>query len=294
MTLRDSLNSLAGRWAAQQAARREYGRRTLLIANHWDGSVQQYYHFRLGYLFPVASWIQRNPGQLVTLRDCGPMNVWLRALQEQVDLEIIPPGDALHRVVGNRMKSVVLQGLDDPDRFNRRDLRTGAMSLASILRIPPRDPSPLNSSARERDAVIIDRQSSEDFYHSSESETHMSGRERRSTPNLSGADWRDLTGLHPRIVDLAHVHPPNQIQMMQNCNLLIGQHGAGLLNMVWMAPGSSVIEVEPPLPPEVQGLFPRLAACLGHRYSSVPQRSAHSDVDLEALGAAVREMTGGG
>ena len=291
MTVRKTLNSWAGRWAAQQAAKREYARRTLLLANHWDGSVQQYYHFMLGYLFPVASWIRRNPGQLVTLRDCGPMNVWSRALQQQIDLEIILPGDALHRVVGNRMKSVVLQGLDNPSRFNSRDLRSGAISLASILRIPPRDSSPLTSPPQAFDAVIIDRQSSEDFYHSPESETHMSGRERRSTPNLSQADWSALTGLDPRVVDFAKVDPVSQIEVMQRCNLLIGQHGAGLLNMVWMVPGSVVIEIEPPLPPEVHGLFARLATCLGHRYLSVPQQSVHADVDFELLAEAIREMT---
>lgn len=46
---------------------------------------------------------------------------------------------------------------------------------------------------------------------------------------------------------------PKQIEMMKAASILIGPHGAGLTNMLWMCPGSAVIRF--PLKPEIERCF---------------------------------------
>lgn len=282
MSLRDRINQTAGKWASQRTNRKAYRSRVLLIANHWDGSVQQFYHFLLGYLMPVAIWVRDHPGHAITLRGCGPMDPWLALAAERVDIDIIPPGTALHMIVGDRMAHEILPGMDDPSDFHREALLDGSEALRELLQVP-------RSSGISADRiVIIDRATSEEFYHGPASETHMSGGERRSTPNL--------TGLLPliagsEVVDLARATPRDQIRLMEGATTLIGQHGAGLVHMIWMPKGSLVVEIAPPLPPEVIHLFEQLAACLEHRYVRVAQDAVHSDVDLTAVAAAVAAQT---
>ena len=91
MNLRDRANRMAGQWASRRARRVAYRQRTLLVANHWEGSVQQFYHFFLGYFMPVCTWLRDHPDTTIAVRDCGPMNPWFALLPEDVDVEIIPP-----------------------------------------------------------------------------------------------------------------------------------------------------------------------------------------------------------
>lgn len=279
MSLRSRVNEVAGSWASRRAARAAYRQRTLLVADHWEGSVQQFYHFLLGYLMPVALWLDAHPSASITLRTCGPMDPWIELAMEKADIELMPPGTALHMIVGDHMAHSTLKGMDDPKHFQRESLLEGAESVRRLLQVPAG-----KGKSRQR-IIVIDRASSEDFYHGAASETHMSGGERRSTPNL-----RDITLVVPdaEVVDLARLEPRSQIGLMESTSVLVGQHGAGLVHMLWMAPGSLVIEIAPPLPPEVIDLFERLATCLGHRYLRIPQDTVHSDVDLSALAAAIR------
>ncbi|HAN71987.1 MAG TPA: hypothetical protein DCQ36_10445 [Actinobacteria bacterium] len=278
MSLRHRLNDAAGRWATHRTNRKVYNSRVLLVADHWDGSVQQFYHFLLGYLAPVALWVREHPDVAISMRGCGPMDPWLALVGERVDLEVIPPGTALHMVVGDRMAHKVLPGLDDPSAFDRDSLLRGADAIRELMDLPP-------GGSGGPHTIVIDRATSEDFYHGPASETHMSGGERRSTPNL-----RDVVDLvhGAEVVDLARIEPKDQIRLMGSTTVLVGQHGAGLVHMLWMTPGSLIVEIAPPLPPEVVHLFEQLARCLGHRYVRVPQETVHAPVDLEAIARAIR------
>ena len=279
MSLRGKVNDALGGLASKRTNRRAYERRTLLVANNWDGSVQQFYHFLFGYLMPVALWVKAHPNKPIMMRDCGPMNTWLTLVAERVNLEIVPPGAALHIVVGDRMAHEVLKGMDFPSDFDKGRLLAGADALRELIGAPRGD-----SKAPGR-TIIIDRVSSEDFYHGPDSETHMSGGERRSTPNLA-----QLTGFVPaaEIVDLARVDPREQIELMESATTLVAQHGAGLAHMIWMPQGSLIVEVSPPLPEQVFAIFEQFASCLGHRYVRVLQESVHAPVDLEALSNATK------
>ena len=272
--IRKGVNRLVGITQSRIARRNAYKKQTLVLANNWDGSVQQFYHFLLGYLMPLSLWLDRNPSAQVLVRDCGPMNIWLDAIGRNTSLQTIPTGSALHVVVGNRMKHTVLQGLDDPAKFKNRTLVKGADSIQMRLGMGP------SLSSKEPAILVIDRATSEDFYHQHGSETEMSGKERRHVPNLKHLPDVYSGVISMKVVDLARLSPHQQIQVAKESSTLIGQHGAGLAHMLWMAPGSHIIEIAPPLPTQVQDIFSLLAKKLGHSYTRIPQQGVHAEVDL--------------
>ena len=227
---------------------------------------------------PVALWVESHPRRSVTLRDCGPMRPWLDLLGRQVDLEVVQPGHALHLMAGHRIRHTVLPGLDNPNRFKRKTLEKGTQALRRCLNLP----EPIRDSCRE--VTVIARETNDDFYHGPGSETHMSGSMRRSIPNLRAAA-EAIAGT--TVVDFASWSPHEQVVRMQGTRVLVGQHGAGLAQMIWMPIGGSVIEVRPPLPPQVENLFERLAHILGHSYRRISQQSVHSPVDPEVLERAI-------
>ena len=64
---------------------------------------------------------------------------------------------------------------------------------------------------------------------------------------------------------------PTQIAMFHNADIVIGMHGAGLTNSMYMSPGSVVIEVVREFDSRhapIIGIFPRLSAMIGlHHYT---------------------------
>jgi len=258
---------------------------TLVLADHWSGSVQQFYHFLLGYLGPTALWLRQRPDRRIWMRDCGPMNPWLEAVRPDVTVEVVPVGTALNVLIGSRRHVRVVRGLDDPVDFDRRRLLAMADAITWLL---DAGPTPAHAGPTAQDAqgpkvVVVDRRTSEDFYHSAQSETHMSGSQRRSTPNL-GEAVAGLPFADPMaVVDTARMPPAAQIRLFAAANAIVGQHGAGLAHMLWLPRGSTVVEIAPPLVPGVDHIFAELAHALGHRYVVVAQDGVHAPVDPRGL-----------
>ena len=257
--------------------RRPQNQRVLVIPDQWSGSVQQYYHFLLGYLAPLLRWSDRTGQRTVWLRDCGPMNAWLPVLDGIIDIELMTPGDALHVLAGRREPCVVLRGLDYPESFDGRALRGFRDRVQALLGIP----APSEAS----EVLVTARLSSDSFFHRPDAEVPMSGAERRSVPNLRNAvaAWP----IPATLIDAAELEPQRQVAMHSHARVLVGQHGAGLTNMVWMPTGSTVIEIHPPLPAEAVDTFRRLAEALQHRYVRVPQTDVHAHVEEDLLRQAL-------
>lgn len=253
--------------------------RVLLVPDQWSGSVQEYYHFVLGYLAPIALWLERHPGKPVAVRDCGPMNSWLDLLPPGTDLTIMSPGDMLHMYAGRHHRSAVLAGNDDPRKFNTRDLarfRTLMLGWNKILPIESPD-----------SMTVIDRRTSGDFNSTAAAEVPASGSAVRSTPNLSEILQPGAFAIETRVIDAAHVPPREQLEIFTNTRVLVGQHGAGLANMVWMRPGGQVVEILPPVPDYVEPIFSNLAKACGHTHQIVRQGGDHAPVSAPALLDAV-------
>jgi len=257
--------------------------RTVLIPNQWNGSVQQYYHFLLGYLAPILQWTTRHPGASIAVRDCGPMNRWFDLLRPQNDVEIMHVGDVLHVLAGNLQPNEVLQGMDFPERFSRTQLQ--AFANATLARAQQRVEVPLDPYP----VIVSDRASHDEFFATSAAEWPESGSQKRSVPNLTEVvnSWgrSDVC-----VIDGATADMYEQIVLHSQATVLIGQHGAGLTNMLWMSPGSHIIEILPPMPKDATGIFASLAHTMGLQHIAIPQDSVHAPVDGELLTQALVQI----
>ena len=254
-----------------------------VIPNHWSGSLQHYYHFLLGYLAPIVLWPGRKNIDQLVVRDCGPMNRWFEALSPNVDVEVVPPGFLLHALAGKSMPHKILRGYDFPGEFSRKKISAFRDYMITVLT------SEATGSLEATALTVVDRGSSESFYSSSESEIPGAGADRRSVPNLS--DWVDE--ISPRVkahlLDAAVLPVEEQVRSFASTRILVGQHGAGLANMVFMPPGGVVVEIQPPLVGEQIPIFQLLARNCGHAYERVHQADSHSNVDPNQLWSAIKD-----
>ncbi len=258
-------------WRNRRSAYRE---RVLVVSNHWDGSVQVFYHFLLGYFAPLAVWLRETGSKNISVRDCGPMNQWFDLLETEINVQIVKPGVALHILAGNRSRHHIVTGLDYPRKHKRHRLSAAIEAMQSFL------PKLEISSAP---ILIIDRATTDDFHSSSMSETEMSGARRRSTPNLRDVCEEILIPNSYVFADMATLAPESQVAFAQNSKVLVAQHGAGLTHMIWMTKGSTVIEIHPPLPDEAIDVFRLLAKALGHHYIRIAQSHVHASVNASDL-----------
>lgn len=252
--------------------------RTALVPNQWSGSVQQYYHFLLGYLAPIVAWVDKSGATAITVRDCGPMNSWFGVLPKNIDVDVMQVGHFLHVFSGKLQPCVVLKGMDFPEEFSQRDLTRFRLRMLELLEV---------SASPAHQVSILDRGPGDPFYFSPESEIDLSGSERRSVPNLAECIDSIEPGISSEFFDAKSLSVREQVIRMARTRILVGQHGAGLANMVFMSPGGIIIEIQPPLPGEVVELFKRLAHACGHTYVVVSQDSVHAPIDCAQLANAV-------
>jgi hypothetical protein len=207
------------------------------------------------------------------------MNRWFEEIAPLVTVDTMSVGDALHVLAGKLQPVIVLKGMDYPHSFDTRNLRKFRDAIFSL----PGPIPPIESTL----ITVSDRIRSDDFFHQPGAEVPMSGAERRSVPNLQEATAALEFGVDISYFDSSDLSPLVQVHAHSQSRILIGQHGAGLTNMIWMQPGSTVIEIHPPLPAEAVHTFERLAKALGHHYELVVQETVHSSVDAELLRLAV-------
>jgi capsular polysaccharide biosynthesis protein len=142
-------------------------------------------------------------------------------------------------------------------------------------------------SPPESRVTLINRAPSLPFY-LTEAESRSSGADRRSIPNI--ADLAEALGgmVNLQLFEGEHLQAAEQVRAMSETTVLIGQHGAGLANMVWMAPGGVVVEILPKiLGRNVRTLFRGLARSCGHTYVAVAQENGHAPVDIARVVRAV-------
>ena len=79
------------------------------------------------------------------------------------------------------------------------------------------------------------------------------------TKILIAAGWK--------VLETQYMSLQEQVSELSSAAVICGVHGAGLSGLIWMAPGSKVIELSPP---RVVPCFSRMSQVCGHRYFRVP------------------------
>lgn len=255
----------------------------MAVPANWQGTPEHFYHFFLGYFMPLVLWQERSGATEVAVRDCGPMNVWFDLLRPGTDVELLPPGVMLERVLSHRQERVILHDWDNPTRFHRRSLEGFTQAVLPRAVGAATAASSTAASGRSPRITLLERRPNPEYYHSGAAETPGGGSEWRSVPNIDDiadalADLGDV-----RIVDTAELDPREQVRTLHTTDLLIAQHGAGLANLVWLPAGAGVIELLPPLPPTIDTIFRNLAAARSVGYRAVDQTDLHAAVDPRSV-----------
>jgi hypothetical protein len=265
-------------------------KRIMLVPAQWQGSVEHFYHYFLGYFMPTVLW-QESTGSLeFTVRDCGPMNPWFSLLRPGTDLVYMPPGVMLERVMSRRQEMQVLRRWDDPNRFHRSSLERFARTILDRTGASSSGAAEAATGSSPLRITVLHRAPSPDYYLTGKAESHGSGADWRSLPNTDAiatslADLGDVT-----LLDTAALSPAEQVRALAGTQLLVAQHGAGLANMVWMPPGGAVLEIKPPLVQTINEIFANLAAARGLDHLAVDQSDEHAPVDPARVRAAAERL----
>lgn len=255
----------------------------MAVPANWQGTPDHFYHFLLGHFMPLILWQERTGATEVAVRDCGPMNPWFELTRPGTRVETMPAGIMLERLLSHRQERVILRDWDNPTRFHRASLdrfhrtivdRVAAVSVAN---------------ARPR-VTLLERTPSEDYFRSDRADSHGSGADRRSIPNVDEvAAALDAVG-NVSVLDTAGMSPADQVRAIAATDLLVAQHGAGLVHESWLRPGAAVIEIKPPLPPTITDIFSNLAAARGLDYACVEQVDEHAPVSADSVRRAAEQL----
>lgn len=255
----------------------------LLELQNRHGSVEHYYHFVLGFMVPLLLRPQPPSGTSVVVRSCGPMDAHLVALGLPW-LTIIPKQAWRELELGGGVEVDRVSGFDDqdcydPDLFKRA--RTLVWQCTGISNSPP-----------DHTVLLVNRGKCPDYYRSEAVEIETSADLRRTVPNMPELEAKFAQAGWPvRTVELETASLRDQVARFARTRILVAQHGAALVNMLWMAPGAAIIEINPLSPSEkFHSCFRLLAQACGHRYAAVTQTGPHSAVPAEAVLAAYHEL----
>jgi len=257
----------------------------MLVPAQWQGSVEHFYHFFFGYFMPIALWLEKNPTQQVFLRDCGPMNPWLELFSPETEIEFIPAGVMLQRVLTNRQENQIFWGWDNPTHFQKS-------TIVRLRKVIERrlDFNQQISDVLSTKVTILVRKTALEFFES-RAEVQGSGAAARSIPNLHSVSNLLADDLDVTFLETADKTPREQIEILRNTKVLVAQHGAGLSNMIWMKPGTLVIEIQPPLPQTIDSIFSNLAAAAGLRHTLFRQEHEHAEIDLHGLAQTINSQS---
>lgn len=273
----------------------------LTLHNH-GGSVEHYYHFLFGYLVPLCSYLSANRAARrdvrLLARSCGPMDRILRELNLS-RLELLDK--RVHRRLAEAARLdpsdrvVEMMGTDVGRDHREYDHNMIARARRYILR-RCRERIEVHRQALHRTwrpdrqrILVIDRGDPDPFYATPRSERKFAAIERRRVSNHDEivAHLRSLFGntLSRR---LEQVPLAEQIALFEGADVVVGQHGAALSNVVWMRSGRGLVEINPRINGRVRDHFERLARGCGLAYQRVVQRDAFAEVPLERVVEAVR------
>jgi hypothetical protein len=260
--------------------------RMLALRNRY-GSVEHYYHFILGFVAPLLVRAPAvPPGTIRLIRSCGPMDAHLLALGLP-DIRILPRPDWEACWADGTRNAEGAQGFDSPEFYDQavfRRLREAVLQRLGLERVAPVET-----------VLLINRGRSPDFYQSDQAESRSSADLRRTVPNMAAVCAAVAAGLRPaRMVELETASLRDQVALFAASRLVVAQHGAALTNMLWMAPGAAIVEINPMLPgTKFVDYFRDMAQVCGHRYRCVRQAQPHAPVDpadvLAAIGAVAAD-----
>jgi len=232
-----------------------------LIAKH-DSTLNNYYHFLTGYLTPIIDLLLKNNDKDITyvVRDCGLMNEWFIPLKKYYKIEILHIEKFLFESSESQDK-IIFNNYDDPRSFKSNNMDILLDKLKNFYKTT-------NLINKEKNIAILNRE----FAKKNISHFTQISNKSRFIENIDEL-LNSINKLNNcNLVDTSTLNSEDVINVYNKINFLIGQWGAGLTNMIWMPPKSTIIEItaEEDLVKDFwKNCYKDLAFVLGHNFISL-------------------------
>ncbi len=239
-----------------------------------DNLVEHYYHFLFDLCLPLHLLLESAPDATVTVDTTGPFLPrieWLFPNRVTIASDVAPRERAGKHVLLGMNPFLV--------HVTRSDLASFAQHIRSVVGVQ-------HSAARN--VLLIERLPPEPFFRTAATK-RGAGASRRHIPNHEAVadvlrSWvRAPYEFHN--VQLEQIPFAEQVRLFAGATLVVGQHGAGLANCLWMAAGATVLELgnDPG-----KSHFRTLCEILGHRHVLLRTAGAHDPVDVEQFTAVLK------
>lgn len=253
------------------------------------GPIQNFYHFFFGYFVPLYWQRMNNPKQTIAVMAVTPFNHWFDLLPGERPKVLDQAKTAQNAYLADsrgfsrhyRLEPIFYW--DKWEKFPERQLRHIATRMADDL---TRRTKGLATTTPE--IVVLGRGHIPEYY--AEELGKVYGAAKRNIKNLDEVVKVLSTKYSVELLDGAVVSPEEMFVKCRNARLLLGQHGAGLTNAFFLAPGAAMLEIVWPgfLTNAHINIYGPLCDELGVRWSRpVLQDDPHSGVPINAL---VREV----
>ena len=232
------------------------------------GDVHEYYHFIFDLVLPVYHILKRTPDDVeFKVEDFGRNSERLQQLLPN-RIEIISSKAAsVHpkraKLVGMNPRGMARRSrvYDDFVKEVQSNVGIASRKNADLVLLIERMPPPAGSDE-----------------HGASSRT---GTVRRSILNhgelaraLESLVLKPMRFLNVRLEELSLVR---QVELFAQAAVVVAQHGAGLANCIWMAPGSVVVELNNA---DDISHFNLISQAKGHRYLMYRTDALHAQIDI--------------
>jgi hypothetical protein len=216
-----------------------------------------------------------------------------RILREVNFRGLLVADKADHRAMGRMLaakdagKLIRIEGFDlgRDNRYRASAIRSGATFLRRHLASEIGAVS-LGGEVRPR-ILFIERGTADPFYATERAESKGAGAGRRAIANHMELKGLVDSHFHCTGLQLEGATLAEQIALFQDADMVIAQHGAALSNLVWMRPGTTIIEIISDELLKRKSCFGKLAEVVGAKQALLPQAGSHGPVDPQALLDAV-------
>lgn len=264
-------------WLLCRRARRT-GELHIVPTNPWRGrgSVEHYYHFMVDLLLPLQGVLSRcPPGVRVAVEAKGPFQARLAEIfGGQVDSAKTPSQDA-QPLVGMNPRHV---------RLTPHEIQVFRQSMLQACGRP--------SEAQRLKRVLLIERGAPEGYFLGEADKSGGGALRRSITNHDELQRFLKQVARPQCevvnVRLEQFTQAEQIHLFHSAAVVIGQHGAGLVNTIWMQSGGYVVEITHE---QHKDHFSRLSRLCGHTHFGYYVAEAHAEVPLKSFGRWLASTT---
>jgi hypothetical protein len=251
---------------------------TILIPKN-SSFLNNAYHFFIGYLVPTIDYLSKNTNEKTTyfFRSSEIMNTWLFSLQEifKIKIIILETEQFLTKLLETK-DVIIFDSYDNVSLFNKNKINILLNKLRNFYRLD-------HVSNKEINIAILTR----DFAKNNISAYTKDSKFSRFIENVNELYGETLKINKCKLVDTSKDEYKDVLECYKKTNILIGQWGAGLTNMIWMPRNSKIIEItakQKLLPPETKDCYKYLAKCLGHKFISIEaQETWDGPVDINKI-----------